>query len=474
MPAAWCFCGLLVLVGVDFAFRKRDGFDLFSPHFFIGMSLSLFYGVMGMIPLLREEFGPYSALIEENIVLIPQAAEVSFYCLIAFIVGYRYVWRGMHLRPGGFLTRTVDEATLRMLWACCFVLGAAALGIGIASNVFFQASEPFSPLLQTIVGNMFQGFAVAVVLSVFQALRLRSKFWRIAAAVSIAVFLGFGIPSGSKTLAVIGVILTLLAWNYARARISRRATVAYLVAGAVAVAVLFPVSVVYRESLQASGAMDQQSVANAASAIEMMVDEVRSLSADSFLALSVDYLSARLSNVGVVAMVLRHFENGGELLWGKTYGRFFYAFIPRFIWPDKPAISTSREVAVVLGYGDAEEFQLGEPISSTSIGITLVGELLLNFPAWLAPVGMVFIGFLYRWMYETFLAGLRTSPALAVSVYGVWWYVVLYTGYESNLAAVLSGAVKITVALLILVWLLEVFRRALAPTVSAGVRTFRQ
>jgi hypothetical protein len=145
------------------------------------------------------------------------------------------------------------------------------------------------------------------------------------------------------------------------------------------------------------------------------------------------------------------------------------AFVPRLLWPDKPAISLSTEFAVKLGYSTPDVIVLGNEVSFTAIGITHVGELVYNFPFVLIPLAAALLGLLFRWAYETFLEGFRTSPALAVAVYASWWYGFVFPSFESNFATYFAGTVKATIGALVLFWFVDRMRTSrVAPAAPSG------
>lgn len=71
---------------------------------------------------------------------------------------------------------------------------------------------------------------------------------------------------------------------------------------------------------------------------------------------------------------------------GETMEYAAYAFIPRFIWPDKPAVSRGAWFTVYLGFAEDEKS------ATTSTGITATGELYWNFGIWGVIAGMGVIG----------------------------------------------------------------------------------
>jgi hypothetical protein len=164
--------------------------------------------------------------------------------------------------------------------------------------------------------------------------------------------------------------------------------------------------------------------------------------------------------VAVVANILRYQDSGGSAHWGESYLRIIYALVPRPLWMDKPSLTIGQEFAVELGYSEPEIVRLGRAVAVSSVGITMVGELVYNFGPFLAPLGMVLIGFGYRRMYEMLREPLAERRAGAIALYAFLWYAVVYTAHETNLAAVVAGAAKYAAFAWVILLALGLGRRA--------------
>ena len=82
------------------------------------------------------------------------------------------------------------------------------------------------------------------------------------------------------------------------------------------------------------------------------------------------------------------------LQWGQTVKYAAYAFVPRLLWPDKPNVSRGAWFTMYLGasYREAE--------STSSTGITAVGELYWNFGLPGVVIGMLGIGLGYGLLWR--------------------------------------------------------------------------
>jgi hypothetical protein len=464
--AAWALG--IVLLGVQLAFRSGHSFDIFSPGFFVGITFAVAYGVAACLPLLRDSADSQSGAAFSALDRYPEASAVALFTLLGFVAGYNQLWRWLHARGASFLR---FRAIASSEWRAALVMtaiGYAALLAAVGQNLFFHgAVEDRDPLIIGVVGFGFQFVYVALALAVAKAIEIGSREWQLLAVLSFVAVVGSGIASGSKGAALIGIVVVVLAWNYCRRRIMPVRAVVMTLLLCVVLAVLFPANMLYRAAMQETLQSDLPAHTAAARASQEAIYAFTEIGAPAFMKLGYDYLFSRLSNVDVVANVLKRQEEGMELAWGETYARIVPAFVPRFIWPDKPSISLSNELAVVLGYSGAEIQELGEAASLTAVGITMVGELVYNFPLAIAPIAAVILGLLFRWMYETFLVGLGYLRSAAVAVYSSWWYGVVFASFESNFAGYFSGTVKVTIATLLLFWLLRI--RAAKPQRSMDV-----
>lgn len=80
--------------------------------------------------------------------------------------------------------------------------------------------------------------------------------------------------------------------------------------------------------------------------------------------------------------------------WGQTMQYAAYAFVPRFLWPDKPNVTRGAWFTTYLGASNRESE------STSSTGITAVGELYWNFGIPGVVIGMLGIGIGYGLLWR--------------------------------------------------------------------------
>jgi hypothetical protein len=88
-------------------------------------------------------------------------------------------------------------------------------------------------------------------------------------------------------------------------------------------------------------------------------------------------------------------KNG--FVWGDTMTHVAYAFIPRIVWPDKPAVQRGAWFSAYLGAAPRESE------ATTSTGMSAAGELYWNFGNVGVAVGMFGLGALWAFLWR--LAG---------------------------------------------------------------------
>lgn len=456
----------IIVIGVMFAFFGDDQFDMFSPAFFIGISFALFYGFATLAPtLMPSESAPLQVLLDRANDYVPEAAYVSFWCLLCLIFGYQ-------LDIGTRLANTKKWFVLESrgsdfwFWLALSLTGGLASLISIISGAYLQTTDTLqTPLFYSAVGFFTGGIMFAAGFALYLALRPNGATWRVPAVFSVLLVFGIMVPTGSKSASLFGMVVVGLAWNYARQRFSRRFAVMTMIGLMGLLVVFLPFNVAYRAlslSEHTSGyASDLDRVAYA-------FDEVANSSLDDVVKESTEYFSQRFSNITIVGIILESQHNGLETSIGdSSYMRAVYSVIPRFIWAEKPALAMGREVAVKLGLGSVDAIVLGAEMSNTSVGLTLVGEAIYNLPSFLAPLVFVFVGIFLKWGYTAILLLFRYGVSLAGAFAAFFWIDIVFAMNEANLASVVAGAVKYMIFLWILLKVLGYRKKP----VSSGVTT---
>jgi hypothetical protein len=185
--------------------------------------------------------------------------------------------------------------------------------------------------------------------------------------------------------------------------------------------------------------------------IEQTLSNVTSQDTGKVLAEGFTHLSERIEIASSLAVVVSNHEKLAvyEAQYGLENNIWTYtwaAFIPRFIWSDKPLLSDARS------YSDLY-FDFGD----NSFAITPMGDLLRNFGPIGVPLGMIFIGFLARIIYATLIEDQPITAGRAAAYY----LFITNISYEGFYGTIIPSIWRILVIVTISFVLIDffVFRR---------------
>lgn len=157
---------------------------------------------------------------------------------------------------------------------------------------------------------------------------------------------------------------------------------------------------------------------------------------------------ARASTLNQLSQVARlHTENGNY--GGSTLTYLGFAFIPRFLWPEKPLIMQGRwfamEAGLAYNHGTTKSLQ----DVNNSINMTAAGELYLNFGFIGTFIGMLVIAFILKqgWEMCNFYDERNNFTG---SVFGIYLIVVSYFYLQVDLQFLVS-----MLQVFLTVWLLN-------------------
>ncbi|MBC7908905.1 MAG: hypothetical protein H7Y30_00285 [Pyrinomonadaceae bacterium] len=156
------------------------------------------------------------------------------------------------------------------------------------------------------------------------------------------------------------------------------------------------------------------------------------------LTFALETLSQRMETTSSLAVVVANYEQlesyaGDYGLAGNIWTYTWTAFIPRFVWPDKPVISDARAYsALYFDYGD------------NSFAITPIGDLLRNFGPIGVPIGMAILGFVLRIMYTSLIEGGRSVWRSAA-----YYLLLVNVSYESFYGTILPAILRLSLIILV-------------------------
>lgn len=166
---------------------------------------------------------------------------------------------------------------------------------------------------------------------------------------------------------------------------------------------------------------------------------------------TVGLLGERLEIVSSLAVVVSNYESlqsyeAGYGLENNIWTYTWTAFIPRYVWKDKPLIGDS------FSYNELY-FDHG----SYGLAITSMGDLLRNFGPFGVPAGMIILGFFIRIFYAVFVEG------FAFSMWKSTFYMTVLAkiSYDSFYGDILPTVIRVAVVIFFQLFILKVIIYAL-------------
>lgn len=165
---------------------------------------------------------------------------------------------------------------------------------------------------------------------------------------------------------------------------------------------------------------------------------------------------SRLTTINQLSQIGRVVDNEGYLH-GQTLGYLAYAFVPRFLWPNKPAIAKAAWFALHIGLA----YVKSNGQISNAINMTIPGELYLNY-GWIGVfAGLTFLGAFISALWRTtgFWSNRQNVLGTAFAFYLMWPWI----GFS------LGGDMQILVTL-IAVYLLLLCIALILPSLRSAPR----
>ncbi len=339
--------------------------------------LAYYFGAFGLRDLSNLITGAPSATLEPGTLL--SAGETAIILgAICFIIGYFTVTRLTPSRNKGILTREWSSGSMLKLgilfWAC---------GFAITTYWQFGMGDQFStvripPAIGGFIGllRILQPLGTLALIYLFLTTR-QSHVLLILIGTMVADF-GLGFLGDSKELAVRGPLLYLFSYVLLRERIPLIQVVAFILVAGMA----FNIFASYRMVVHSKDESRSEAFSNIGSRLDEITSEDKS--AGERLGEGLTYFAERISLKQSVELIL--IRTGRDIAFqdGRTIKPILFAFIPRFILPNKEDSSMAGRLFNL-------EFRLSEsPL--TKIATSQVGELYWNFGWPGLIIGMILIG----------------------------------------------------------------------------------
>jgi hypothetical protein len=373
-------------------------------HIFLSM-LAISYIVNFVVPVFTYYIpaeGPMdpAAMVHTNL-LPPDVARgqaLAILGLLAFYAGYALPVRPL-LRP--ILPDTLYE------WSHGTALFATSAWILVGWLVFIGRAVGVVPA--ALGSGWISGFAIstlygsAMLTAIYLKYRSRAAMAALVTLVPLTTMVMF--TTGSKTRILMPTAMIVVTWIVVQRRIRLR----WVVAGLVAIALIYPVAQFWRHEVLQRNSITMVDVArNPGPPLRTVGRFLTSTSPGEYLSIGAQAAGVRLDGLGVVSVVLRDTPRVSPFQNGRTIMLVPIGFIPRLLWPDKPRIPIGNWISkTYTPYGY---------LSDTNLAVTWIGEFYLNFGLAGVTIGMMVLGLLLRCTHVWLLRPGLSIPLLVASV----------------------------------------------------------
>lgn len=306
-----------------------------------------------------------------------------------------------------------------------YIVGAIIVGgaISLAQTMGWLTGDATGAIL-FLLSRQMQVAIVLLAYSVFRHERVipgQTLLFYGALAVSFVT----GLLSGLLENALLPLVLVALVYWHVRRRLPWH----WLIIGALLYLVLNPVKFAYRQAVW-YGASQTTATERVSLWSDLAAESATSLLNRSNTSQSEAILYSSLARFDLVhkfAYVHHLTPEYISFYNGQTYAYFAYAWIPRLLWPDKPAVGANEQIDV--------DYMLKQSDSGTTIGIGQLPEAYINFGLIGIVMVMAIQGFIFA-LLDSSLNGSRSDGGRAIYLS----VMVYFLNGIGSAAAVLFGA----------------------------------
>ena len=406
---------VLALAPAMHALLRRG--DLFQPIVPIGLFFFLDFGMRTLVV----DWG--SDLADQFVFLNIDDTRGSAIALAALALGLIYVgyyapwWR----RAVGRIPQIPMALPAHAPWmvlGLIYAVGVIARGVLLLDRGATFASldlqdrltDDFNLLLQ--VGSFSQ---FAVLLAGVYAFRPGRPRWSVVAtvlAVIVPIEAVFTVAYGSKHVVAVLLVGLVGLYNY---RVRRLGGLGFLLAVAAAVIVTFGVVTIYRDRVHQGALQRPTDLASLATAPVALAGELVEAGPGEFFDAALRTLVNRQTAGETVASILAHGDSVDLEVTGADLALIpAFAFVPRAIWPDKPAPFSPQVSSAFRGVEG----------NRTSFGITHTGDLYLRYGLAGVVIGSMALGLLYRLLYGWLVDHPGATAVGAVLYLALLWRII--------------------------------------------------
>ncbi len=437
----WCGLTAVVVISPSVYLAVRKRFDLFHPLVFAAWSYFVPAFVIGGLVLASGLWQPFF------MAFIPDPEYYLPLTMLYIALGFAGLTFGYALPFGKRLGDLLNRRLPLWDWKPREILfpGVVLLAVGV-----FSSSSAFTAGLigyqKSRVIEMFDAtlatFTFLVVLSSFMLwyaifkVEHRTLPFKVVACILVALVPFSTLLSGSRGGLIHNLLPIAMAFwlSGRRIKLHHGLILGTLLTGAVLLGVVYGTT--FRRIKGDEEQVDFNTyLSQSGQAIKVMND--RGVK-DNF-AFAIDTLAQRMETTSSLAVVVANYEKletyaGDYGLAGNIWTYTWTAFIPRFIWTDKPLISDARAYsALYFDYGD------------NSFAITPMGDLLRNFGPIGVPLGMALLGFFLRVLYVALIEGTQGSVWRSAAYY----LLLVNVSYEGFYGTIIPSMLRLGILTLI-------------------------
>jgi hypothetical protein len=418
VPYRTTFTLTAVLIGILVGYvnlRRRAGpFDFFEIYISYGVLYVIYFGVGAIFLSFNPQFLPSLSLFP----YLEPALALGVVGFLAFTAGYALLGNRVKPSPSGrYRPRGIISIAVPGLAGCAAQLSGAynarLVRLGGFSNYVAAAFGQLGPFF--LLAWFLVWYCVwAKFLSLAQRIVLVALFVPMCAAVIYSTM-------GQKALTIILLLVPAVAFWYVRRRLPAKTIVAVFVVG---IFVIFPAYNTFRGQNDALSIPDR---------LDRTVKDASGWDSRQVMDKTVLAFIGRLSLVFAPAAVIRDAGTRVEYKYGETLFLTPVAvFVPRFIWPERPALLDGHEFGRTFGL-------ISRTDRATQIASTAVAEFYWNFHVPGVVVGMFLLGGAYKWLYKKYGEGGSGDP-FRKAAYLLFLVVVVHG--EGSIAGWAAGLIK--------------------------------
>lgn len=420
LPGALGLSAAVVLPIVYASYRGTC--DVFSPVVFAGWGYFFPAFALSGIFLAGGVAGHEFSAVPDPAVTLPRTQALIAVGYLSLLAGFMLPWTQRAAVALAARLPRMDWEPSRLTIPGILLL---AVGIALQFLAFWMGLigyQPVGPARVMDAAVRFMGLTMTVAFVVLWCGYFRTPHAgyarKFVVGILLATILVMVVLTGSRATPVMMTMMMGVAFWYSREHVRFRSVVLFggLLVLALAVGMLYGSTFRIVKAGETRASVDEQ-MTQASSAMSAIWERGGAQNVAFVLARAAERMDITSS---VAVVVGRHEElrpRERELgLANNIWTSAWTAFIPRVLWPDKPAPADLRKYGLL--YHDN---------GSSSPAITYVGDLLRNFGPWGVAAGMGLLGVLLRFLYSALLDGV-VPPVGRVAAYYVLLSGVSYEG----------------------------------------------